>query len=71
MNLTLEDNNVPDERELYAKLNLVRTQTVHLSRALHLFAGAELADLSVCDPQPDDFYAPLIHLYFNDDLTEA
>jgi len=21
--------------------------------------------------QPDDFYAPLIHLYFNDDLTEA
>jgi hypothetical protein len=23
MNLTLEENNVPDERELYAKLNLV------------------------------------------------
>jgi hypothetical protein len=42
MNTTLEENGVPDERDLYAKLNL-----------------------------PDDFYAPLIHLYFNDDLTEA
>jgi hypothetical protein len=35
MNLTLEDNNVPDERELYAKLNLVRAGCLLLSLVRH------------------------------------
>ena len=64
MNLTLEDNNVPDERELYAKLNLVRPPPTPFFPS---FAPAD----AVLGVQPDDFYAPLIHLYFNDDLTVA
>ena len=62
MNLTLEQNNVPDERELYAKLNLVRA-----TRLLFSYVAADV----LLHAQPDDFYAPLIHLYFNDDLTVA
>ena len=66
MSLTLEQNGVPDERELYAKLNLVRAELLPSSQ---FFADRSYPALSPA--QPDDFYAPLIHLYFNDDLTEA
>jgi len=36
MSLTLEQNGVPDERELYAKLNLVRAELLPSS---HFFAN--------------------------------
>ena len=65
MSLTLEQNGVPDERELYAKLNLVRAELLPFA----IFCRQELTGF--VPAQPDDFYAPLIHLYFNDDLTEA
>ena len=65
MNLTLEENNVPDERELYAKLNLVRFPPPPPFPFLSSYVTG------AWDAQPDDFYAPLIHLYFNDDLTVA
>ena len=45
------------------------TWCVPSSAVFAIFCRQELTGF--VPAQPDDFYAPLIHLYFNDDLTEA
>ena len=83
MNLTMEENGVIDEREDYAKLNLVRVVLFgsFCSFKRECCVQAKDQKLPVCvlmgllllpnQQQPDDFFVPLLHLYFNDDLTEA